>query len=188
MGSDIHGFVEKKRQNTEVWLPFAKVFLPAHYEVFARLAGVRGERSSAIVPPRGFPTDASSQAISACTLSIVYSNDQEVGGNAVSFQDAGAWVSRGKSQFFGVMRPVTVTFTPNGGVPETKVYYEDVAGQPARITDPDFHSFTWLTTEEFEHAIRQVTNVPQDYEAVICAMRKLKATDYDVRILLWFDN
>ena len=188
MGSDIHGFIETRRKNTPGWIPFAQMYLAADYEAFACLAGVRGRPGSAIIAPRGLPADVSLQAKNACTLFIVYSHDQEIGDGCVSFDDAGKWVSKGKSQFFGVMKPVTVTFTPHGGVPETKTYFEDLDGQPSHITNPDFHSFTWLTADEFENALRRIGHVPLDYEAVNCAMKKLKEADYEVRVVLWFDN
>ena len=55
MGTDIHAHVEI-RYNGE-WVHWAQPKINRWYELFGKLAGVRGE--SPIVEPKGFPKDAS---------------------------------------------------------------------------------------------------------------------------------
>lgn len=57
MGCDIHLFAEIKVRGK--WELYAMIPFPRWYGAFEKLAGVRGEVSSAIAPPRGIPLDAS---------------------------------------------------------------------------------------------------------------------------------
>lgn len=57
MGSDVHAFLEVKVEGQ--WHHFGEIGISRNYEIFERMAGVRGEESKALVPPRGFPKDAS---------------------------------------------------------------------------------------------------------------------------------
>jgi hypothetical protein len=57
MGCDIHTHIEIKVNGT--WEHWACPDIRRWYELFEFLAGVRGEVEKAIVPPKGFPSDAS---------------------------------------------------------------------------------------------------------------------------------
>lgn len=55
MGCDIHAFVEIKHEGT--WHLLGEVCIDRSYELFERMAGVRGDVDLALVPPKGFPGD-----------------------------------------------------------------------------------------------------------------------------------
>lgn len=55
MGCDVHMHVEAKIQGT--WEHWCNPHVPRNYEMFARMAGVRGD-SEPIAKPRGLPGDA----------------------------------------------------------------------------------------------------------------------------------
>lgn len=66
--------------------------------------------------------------------------------------------------------------------------------KPYYIENPDWHSASWLTPEEFEHAIDNTDNyldeygtyeAPKEYRAILAYM---KALDVPSRIVFWFDN
>jgi hypothetical protein len=58
MGCDIHLCIERLQPGSDTWITFAKgITLSRNYQVFGRLAGVRGE-TVPVIQPRGFPEDA----------------------------------------------------------------------------------------------------------------------------------
>lgn len=56
MGCDIHIHAEIRIAGT--WHYYAPVDCDRNYELFEKIAGVRGDVSDAIAPPRGLPPDA----------------------------------------------------------------------------------------------------------------------------------
>ena len=87
------------------------------------------------------------------------------------------------------------------------LYYRDPTDdKPFRVSSPDWHSASWLTTEEYEKAIqiykdkcieayRQEPeyNSPDDailpeYEALLAAMKSLDSNGMVCRVVFWFDN
>ena len=58
MGCDIHTFVEVTDDGKE-WVLFDKPDTMRNYDLFERIAGVRGEEKNAISPPKGLPSDIS---------------------------------------------------------------------------------------------------------------------------------
>jgi hypothetical protein len=188
MGCDIHGFIEARKDAAKQWRPIAELYLPRHYALFERLAGVRGRAEAAVVPERGLPQDVSFRTSGACTLSIVYSGQVSKDRPEISATEAAKWVEEKRSQYFGVVRKGTVTVTPNDGPETTMVFNADFEGFPSHITNPDFHSFTWLTSDEFDRALQQAEGVAPEYIATSSAMKVLLHADRDVRIVLWFDN
>jgi hypothetical protein len=56
MGCDIHAHAEVKINGT--WHHYAMPEFHRDYDLFERMAGVRGSESEAIAPPRGIPDDA----------------------------------------------------------------------------------------------------------------------------------
>lgn len=67
------------------------------------------------------------------------------------------------------------------------------------VTSPDYHSHSWMTTEEFEIALENYRILKSenlsyrndkfaDYKAVLAVMKTLQENDNDVRIVFWFDN
>lgn len=57
MGCDIHAFVEVKVNG--VWYQYSNPPIQRWYKLFEKIAGVRGEITNAITPPRGIPSDLS---------------------------------------------------------------------------------------------------------------------------------
>ena len=53
MGCDIHAHVEIERNGK--WIHWARPRIPRSYQLFERMAGVRGDTEKAIVPPKGLP-------------------------------------------------------------------------------------------------------------------------------------
>lgn len=56
MECDIHVHIEIKINNK--WEHYSSPDIPRNYALFERMAGVRGDISKAIMPPRGIPADA----------------------------------------------------------------------------------------------------------------------------------
>lgn len=187
MGCDIHGFIET-RNKVALWWPFAKLYLPRNYEMFARLAGVRGPAELAVVAPRDLPEDASLVTSGECTLHVVYSAGVPKGDRTVGAKEAAQWVKEGKSRYFGVVKPATITSTPKDGIPTSWVHNEGLEGFPSQVTNPDYHSFTWLTMDELNRAIANVSDIQPEYPAMVSAMKILGEAGHDVRVVLWFDN
>ena len=57
MGCDIHLHIEVKYRGK--WELYSSPRVKRNYWLFEKMAGVRGEEENAIVPPKGFPDDAS---------------------------------------------------------------------------------------------------------------------------------
>ena len=57
MGCDVHTFTEVKHKNK--WVLHQVGNVDRNYDMFERMAGVRGETNKAIAPPRGLPLDIS---------------------------------------------------------------------------------------------------------------------------------
>lgn len=64
MGCDIHVCVEIKKDGK--WLFYNQPSVNRHYQLFEKMAGVRGEKSEAIALPRGFPDDVSETTKLCC--------------------------------------------------------------------------------------------------------------------------
>lgn len=75
--------------------------------------------------------------------------------------------------------------------------YNDSQGKPRWVDHPDWHSHTWLTTEEYEQAINmykehckssgEIDN-PIEYVALLSAMKTFDENGYVARLIVWFDN
>lgn len=61
-----------------------------------------------------------------------------------------------------------------------------------RVSHPDWHSHSWLSTTEFSTVLDQYRTIPlhhpiPEYRAILAAMQVLNE-EYEVRIVFWFDN
>lgn len=70
----------------------------------------------------------------------------------------------------------------------------DSNGNPTWVENPDHHSHSWLTTDEYEKALKFYNDnaepgwVEPEYEAVLASMKRFEELGYNSRIVFWFDN
>lgn len=159
MGCDIHCYIEYKDKNSSYWHDFGGRINPGRfYSIFASLAGVRN--SGDIVPiakPRGIPDDVSYEAEWDRWVYI----SKVDGDNRCPPESAERWVKEGCS-----------------------IYKND---EKKFVSNPDHHSHSWVTPDEFESAING-NQYAVEYTAMLAAMRSLEASGMTVRLVFWFDN
>ena len=166
MGCDIHLFVEYKKPGWDSWSNFGSQFrLGRHYGVFTSLAGVRsyGDEVKPVAQLRGIP-DGIGYRTRGDYLYFVCENPNE-DSNETDKERADKWVAGGSSVWSG----------------------------DRHVTDPDAHSMSWLTPDEYDQAINyslegRVIHDREDYRALLAAMRSLEQSGYEVRTVFWFDN
>lgn len=106
-------------------------------------------------PPKGFPPDAAYQAVSAYTRFVI--GDKEYDGDEfITVTKAQEYVERGWSAWFN----------------------------EHRVTHPDWHTPSWLTTDELKHVRTKLDERYFLLDAVIAAMEQLP----EARLVFWFDN
>lgn len=162
MGCDIHGYIEY-----EDWTDNdGKV----HRSCFGENLGTRDysmfgllagvRRGSAIFEPRGIPENISF-AVKNSFYKFVVDGEASRDGY-VSKATAQEWIDSGWSK-----------------------YVDD-----KWITDPDWHTPSWLTAKEYEQVLRareedkDYGNVDQEWYAILAAMKSLK----NARFVFWFDD
>jgi len=59
-------------------------------------------------------------------------------------------------------------------------------GTSTWVTQPDWHSHSWLTTAELIEVIGE--DIGPEYKAVIAAMQSLESSGHEARLVFWFDN
>lgn len=132
MGCDIHLYIEYKTKKIESdgykhdWLSHGGRINPGrNYALFALMADVRnyGNELPVIVQSRGMPDDAAYHSSNDDRMYIC--NDE--GEGYVKMERAEKWVKDGSSKFINNQN-----------------------GEPVWVTNPDHHSHSWLTTNEFE--------------------------------------
>lgn len=89
----------------------------------------------------------------------------------------------------------------------SKLYYRNPTDdKPFRVSSPDWHSASWLTTDEYERAIQiykekckeahkkdPIYNpieegILPEYEAILATMKSLDSNGMVCRVVFWFDN
>jgi hypothetical protein len=161
MGCDIHGYIEY-----EDWEDNGK----PHHSCFGENLGDRDyamfgllagvRRGSAIFSPRGIPENISYTVKSSFYMFVV--DDEMNGERCVSRTLAREWIDKGWS----------------------KKIDENY------ISDPDWHTPSWLTAKEYEQVLqareemKDYGNVDQEWYAILAAMKALK----NARFVFWFDN
>lgn len=159
MGCDIHCYIEYKKPTDPRWRDFGKRINPGrYYELFEKLAGVRGSDEPE-VHPRGFPPDSASEASGDYWLYVSDAEDSDSSEGCCSKARADQYVSNGC-----VWRN------------EEKQW----------VSHPDWHNHSWLTPDEFERAIKGFP--APEYYAVLAAMRSFETQGYESRLVFWFDN
>lgn len=168
MGCDIHGYVET-RQHDKWWAFTGTLSLPRDYLMFTLLAGVRstGEESP-LIPPRGFPGDASYETKDEFGLHITEHECQWGDCHITTQQQADKWVSGGYSFPIG----------------------------DTQISSPDHHTPSWLTAHELAHiiAVREITKggslypLGAEYRGLLTLMASFEELGRSPRFVFWFDN
>lgn len=166
MGCDIHCYVEKRRARDKRWDGFwPQLCLDRNYELFSRLAGVRGD-DVPLVHPRGIPDDLGYYASNDWWLMV---NDQwPEGEGSVSRATAESYRKYGKR----------LQEVGEGGnnyrVP--------------RVEHPDWHTPGWVTPDELATVLAGCKYPCDEYHAITAAMWELQKRDWVVRLVFWFDN
>jgi hypothetical protein len=146
--------------------------------MFSFLAGVRGE-DKPVVAPRGLPDNLAHHTRS----DAFYIIDD---GFVEKYPDTTDFVTLAKA----------LEYEEKGW---STIHYAD--GKPRYVTVTDWHSFSWLSTDEFAAVIDAydahylADGRPPDnrywsieYRAVLAAMRELEKEGQIARLVFWFDN
>jgi hypothetical protein len=150
MGCDIHLYIEYKSKKTEFdgydsgWQSFGKSINPGrNYAMFGLMANVRNCYSDGKLPvlvePRGMPEDAGYTATDDNRIYISETKSEDY----VSMETAKRWVESGSSKFIN-----------------------DNDGNPTWVTQPDWHSHSWLTTSEFESVLNKYLELETGWHKV----------------------
>lgn len=159
MGCDIHCYIEYRDKGSEHWNSFGGKINPGRdYDAFARLAGVRnyGRRTGAL-PPRG-RLGQGDCGWAAYSDSICYVSENGES-DTTKRSTAERWVKQGSS-----------------------VWTDE---RKSAVTNPDWHSHTWLSLQEWKDA---TVEAGPEYHAMTAAMASLENDGYETRVVMWFDN
>ena len=170
MGCDIRLFIEVKRKESKHWFNFGSEFrLTRNYWMFGTLCkGVRCEPEQSF-EERGLPKDYG-YVVGEKMFLYVSENDDE--GN-VKPDKANKWIENGSSWAL-----------------------KNDDGTITHVSDPDLHSYSWLTGLEYEQALEWFdvqakidgNSIPIDYLAIRSAMKDYESRDYETRVVFAFDN
>lgn len=133
MGCDIHAYLEYQPKNNGDcnYQCFGEIDLYRNYLMFSIMAGVRGE--TVLFSPRGFPEKTSFRVTDDNFLFISDSK----GEGFTDAETAKRWVKYGS-------------------------YYKyDINGNPAWVSNPDWHSHSWLTCSEFKQVLDKYVELEQ---------------------------
>lgn len=180
MGYDIHMFAELGTgQGAFQALSDGEFLLPPDYALFAALAGVRA--APGFVPfqaPRGIPLDVSQHVADRYFVPVLEDDRAAAWGVGEHFTPTHAahLVESGASRWLpaGMTAPL---------MPATHGY----------IAYPDWHSASWLTTEELrlalDHARFRLAAASDEFQLLfqyLCAVAAKKGRS--TRVVFWFDN
>jgi hypothetical protein len=180
MGADIHAYVEYvdfiTHDGDDYWSGLTKNFGDRNYYLFGLLAGVRGS-DGPLFPVRGMPEGRISYDTAGdYWLNVTDDPTYEDHEGYTIRHRAEEWVSKGYS--VADMRD----------------------GRMVRVSGPDYHSHSWLTTDELaivlQHYAENVQSVwpeskaeaPVAWQAVLAAMQTFERNGKKARVIFWFDN
>lgn len=202
MGCDIHAYIEYRPKGENRWSDFGGRINPGrNYLMFEAMAGVRGEESKAIVPPRGQPKDLAWASEWDAFLQI---SEDGKGDHECTLESAKRW---------------------HGEI------INDSDGKPEKTPHPDWHSHSWLSAAELGSAIdnaysdhcawlkeegerqrdywnkspgalnstqserlKRIYDIPErtsfqpEYQAIHAAMLRFEQCGCEARLVFWFDN
>jgi hypothetical protein len=169
MGCDIHMYIEyksKKREDNS-WFNFGGRINPGrNYFMFGILAGVRCIVEGAF-EKKGLPENLSFESKNG---NYVYIYEDDKSENSCTLETAKSWEKSWGCKI---------------------IYTKD--NVPYKVENPDWHTHSWLSVDEFEKAMeiyksKAEYSIYVKYEAILAAMKKLAEFDNEVRIVFWFDN
>ena len=164
MGCDIHCYIEYKHRDatTTRWSSFGGRINPGRDYQLFTLLAGVQGENGPLYPVRGVPADLGYYAANDYWLYISDNCPDSEG--SCSKESAHAYAIHGSH------------------------YSED----KSRISHPDWHSHSWLTTAEYGNSLDAYDRLPihyslVEYRALLAAMRSLEGT-HDARMVFWFDN
>jgi hypothetical protein len=173
MATDIHMYVEYRYKlaptssTPNPWKSLFPMINPGrNYALFGILANVRTKMGIPF-PPKGFPQDAGYYAMDD---NYLYVSDTDTDSRSVTHENAERFVTE-----FG-----------------SHIMTEEANGHQW-VSHPDWHSHSWLTTEEFKQAMemynRQHKDYPEvEYDALLAAMKYLDKHKCEARVVFWFSD
>ena len=184
MGCDIHLHIEKRHRKsvekgfTNWWQgDIYGEFSDRNYKMFAYLADVKSDGDDErVVPDRGIPDDVADSTQDYYMHPIM--DDEKTFEwyydhpcRPVTLKTAEDWAKRCGSKIVNRY--------------STDDKYKDV-------TDPDYHSYNWCTTDELEECIKKAESsdwgVAAAWKALLAYMRAYEEGGYEVRAVYWFDS
>lgn len=171
MGCDIHLYIEyrnKEADEAQEWRYFGGRFNPGrNYMLFGILAeGVRSVSAFGYTP-RGLPEGLGYVSRDESRIFI----SEHENGEYVTMEKALTWAQRGYKLI------------------------NNHNGKPTWVEHPDWHSHSWLTTQEYHMALEFYNNqnnspnwLEPEYEAVLSSLKRLEELGYTARVVFWFDN
>ena len=189
MGADIHMYIEYtyKSEITEYekhlsegiepdklrnpyWRDFGGRINPGrNYIMFGILSeGVRYNTPNTF-PAKGLPDDLGWSSRDDAFLYITEKGGEE---NTCTMEQALRWTQSGHRKLIN-----------------------SIDGKPTWVEHPDWHSHSWLTTEEYEKALEYYKddkdnwgNPLIEYEAILAVMKSIESNGGVCRLVFWFDN
>lgn len=181
MGADIHAYVEyadfQTAEGDDYWKALTSNFGSRNYYLFGLLAEVRGD-GPALFPIRGMPKGRLSyQTEDAYWLRVTDRPD---------LAEHEGWTLRDRAE----------RWAADYGSETDR----DHDGALRRVSHPDWHSHSWLATEELaavldhyathvkERWSEEPSEAPVEWRAILAAMRTFEAAGKKARVVFWFDN
>lgn len=172
--------------------PTCAEYLDRNYLMFSAMADVRSfygeEEQFKRREPKGFPEDASFYTILSYGMIV---NDEFAGKDTYDL----TFITKEQADYFQENY-----YCKEIKLPENTPSYSPFAKSKV-LTHPDYHSASWMTTEEFEECFKQVfvrknKNGEEvklqyyfDFYKLLLTMQTLEEDGlYEVRIIFWFDN
>ena len=151
MGCDIHPYIEYYDKEKDQAHFIGEVHISRDYLLFSLMAGVRSNPDEKPVSyPKGLPSKLSWQTERKFYLFVLEEDTDEDG--CCSSEDAERWVGQGSS------------------------WYLDEAKR--LVSNPDWHSETWLSIEELEEVQRRYMDSEiEDYDGMMKQIKQIRGSD-----------
>ena len=170
MGCDIHLHLEyclygtPKDGSPKYWSYMGELHPGRNYSVFAGMAGVRGNFEWSF-EPRGYPDDISWWTASEIFRIVVADEDVECDYHVGKTQ-ADAWLAAKYSKRVIVGK-----------------------GQTNYITNPDYHTPSWLNTKEYAEVCDLLgDDAGPQYLGILAMMERMEEDGIECRLVFAFDN